>query len=77
MSEFCLITDEENLASELKKRYDGIADRLTLYTPFVPGERDEWWKKLAVFFERLRLIWLETNDILQIVINASASSCSK
>jgi probable F420-dependent oxidoreductase len=47
LNEFCLVTEEDKLASELKKRYDGIADRLTLYTPFVPGERDEWWKSLA------------------------------
>ena len=51
LSEFCLVTDEENLASELKKRYDGVADRLTLYSPFVPGERDEWWKRLANYFQ--------------------------
>jgi probable F420-dependent oxidoreductase len=47
LAEFCLITKQETLASDLKKRYDGIADRLTLYTPFVPGERDEWWRGLA------------------------------
>ncbi len=47
LGEFCLVTDEKNLASELKKRYEGIADRLTLYTPFVPGEKDEWWRELT------------------------------
>ena len=47
LSEFCLVTEEEKLADELKKRYEGIADRLTLYIPFVPGERDEWWRRLA------------------------------
>jgi alkanesulfonate monooxygenase SsuD/methylene tetrahydromethanopterin reductase-like flavin-dependent oxidoreductase (luciferase family) len=47
LGEFCLVTEESKLADELKKRYEGIADRLTLYTPFVPGERDEWWKRLA------------------------------
>jgi len=47
LNEFCLVTDENGLADALKKRYDGIADRLTLYTPFVPGEKDEWWRKLA------------------------------
>jgi hypothetical protein len=47
LSEFCLVTDEGKLADELKKRYEGIADRLTLYTPFVPGEKDEWWRALA------------------------------
>ncbi|NWG35507.1 MAG: TIGR03617 family F420-dependent LLM class oxidoreductase [Chloroflexi bacterium] len=47
LSEFCLVTEESRLTDELKKRYDGLADRLTLYTPFVPGEKDEWWKALA------------------------------
>jgi probable F420-dependent oxidoreductase len=47
LGEFCLITKGENLANDLKKRYAGIADRLTIYTPFVPGEKDEWWRKLA------------------------------
>jgi probable F420-dependent oxidoreductase len=50
LSEFAVVTEENKLADELKKRYDGIADRLTLYTPFVPGERDEWWKNLAKEF---------------------------
>ncbi|NOH01570.1 MAG: TIGR03617 family F420-dependent LLM class oxidoreductase [Chloroflexi bacterium] len=47
LEEFCLMTTQENLASDLKKRFGGIADRITLYTPFVPGEKDEWWRKLA------------------------------
>lgn len=51
LDEFCLVTDEENLASELKKRYEGVADRLTLYSPFVPGEKDEWWRKLTNEFK--------------------------
>jgi probable F420-dependent oxidoreductase len=47
LNEFAVVTEEDKLASALKKRYDGIADRLTLYTPFVPGERDEWWEKIT------------------------------
>jgi probable F420-dependent oxidoreductase len=47
LNEFCLVTEESKLADELKKRYNGIADRLTIYTPFVPGEKDEWWRGLA------------------------------
>ena len=47
LAEFCLVTDESNLAAALRSRYDGIADRLALYTPFVPGEKDEWWGRLA------------------------------
>ena len=52
LSEFCLVTEENMLADEMKNRYEGIANRLTLYTPFVPGEREEWWKKLAGEFGR-------------------------
>lgn len=47
LEEFCLMTTQENLAGDLKKRYEGIADRITLYTPFVPGEKDAWWQSLA------------------------------
>ena len=50
LNEFCLMTTQENLAEDLKKRYAGIADRITLYTPFVPGEKDDWWRGLANAF---------------------------
>jgi alkanesulfonate monooxygenase SsuD/methylene tetrahydromethanopterin reductase-like flavin-dependent oxidoreductase (luciferase family) len=46
LREFAVVAKEDKLADELKKRYQGIADRLTLYTPFVPGEKDEWWEKI-------------------------------
>ncbi len=52
LSEFCLVTDDAKLADKLKKRYDGIADRLALYIPFVPGEKDEWWRRLADNFNK-------------------------
>jgi probable F420-dependent oxidoreductase len=58
LNEFCLVTTQENLVNDLKKRYDGpstgsgqrIADRLTLYTPFVPKEKDDWWRALTGAF---------------------------
>jgi probable F420-dependent oxidoreductase len=58
LNEFCLVTEENKLADELKKRYDGpstgsgqrIADRLTLYTVFVSEKKDEWWRKLVSKF---------------------------
>jgi probable F420-dependent oxidoreductase len=46
LNEFCLMTHEAGFGQALKDRYKGIADRLTIYHPFVPGERDERWKKL-------------------------------
>ncbi|MDQ2691161.1 MAG: LLM class flavin-dependent oxidoreductase, partial [Chloroflexota bacterium] len=53
LSEFCLVTEEDKLAEGLKQRYAGIADRLSVYTPFVPGEKDEWWGALARNFNQL------------------------
>jgi probable F420-dependent oxidoreductase len=50
LNEFCLRTSNEKLVVDLKSRYAGLADRLTLYTPFVPGERDAWWQSLAQAF---------------------------
>ena len=47
---FCLVTDETSLPTELKKRYTGIADRISLYIPFVPAERDEFWRKMTRAF---------------------------
>jgi probable F420-dependent oxidoreductase len=44
---FCLVTEAESLPEKLKERYAGLADRLTLYTPFTPGEKDEFWKRLV------------------------------
>src|SRR5215218_3774085 len=50
-----LITDEmlrtfaveaapEGVGPALKERYEGLIDRVALYVPFVPGERDEFWQ---------------------------------
>jgi hypothetical protein len=47
LNEFCLVTDDENLVLALKDKYSRIADRLAVYNPFIPGDRDEFWKKLA------------------------------
>jgi len=50
LNEFCVITTQENLAKDLKARFEGIADRITLYTPFIPKEKDDWWKALVKEF---------------------------
>jgi probable F420-dependent oxidoreductase len=43
---FATIAPQEELPEALKKRYTGLADRLTLYLPFIPGERDSLWQAL-------------------------------
>lgn len=43
---FATVAAPEDLAAALKERYTGLADRLALYTPFIPGQRDAFWKAL-------------------------------
>ena len=45
---FAVVARPEELAGALRQRYHGLADRLTLYLPFRPGERDSFWKDLAI-----------------------------
>ncbi|MFN3742505.1 MAG: TIGR03617 family F420-dependent LLM class oxidoreductase [Anaerolineales bacterium] len=46
LQEFCLVASPADLPAALRERYQGLADRLTLYTPFIPGEKDRFWKSL-------------------------------
>jgi len=62
LDEFCLVTDEAHAAAGLKERYGGVADRLTLYTAFVPGEKDAFWKSLRSQFTQERD--LDPNELL-------------
>jgi len=42
---FATVVDASELTAALSERYGGVADRLALYLPFIPGERDAFWKK--------------------------------
>jgi probable F420-dependent oxidoreductase len=39
-----VVATPDELATQLKERYAGLADRLGLYLPFLPGERDAFWR---------------------------------
>ena len=41
---FAVEATPEELGRVLRERYDGLADRVALYAPFGPGERDEFWR---------------------------------
>jgi probable F420-dependent oxidoreductase len=47
LGQFCLVTEEGALSAGLQKRYQGIADRLALYSAFEPGRGSRDWRKLA------------------------------
>lgn len=46
LHECAVVSTPANLPMALKERYTGLLDRLGLYIPFVPGERDEFWRNL-------------------------------
>jgi probable F420-dependent oxidoreductase len=43
---FAVLAPSSELPARLLERYRGVADRLGLYLPFVPGERNAWWGDL-------------------------------
>ena len=53
LSSFAVISSRDTLASTLLDRYRGLANRINLYRPFIPGEDDKFWKLLLRDFERL------------------------
>jgi len=46
LAEFAVIASPVNLPAALHERYQGLVDRLGVYIPFKPGERDDFWKAL-------------------------------
>lgn len=44
---FAVVADEKHLAEKLRQRYAALAQRLALYLPFVPGQRDAFWRDLV------------------------------
>jgi probable F420-dependent oxidoreductase len=47
---FAVVAPQHELAAALHERYDNLADRLNLYLPFTPGERDTFWRSLVESF---------------------------
>jgi probable F420-dependent oxidoreductase len=47
LAEFAVFGLPNDLPAILQQRYHGLVDRLSLYVPFVPGERDAFWKDLV------------------------------
>jgi probable F420-dependent oxidoreductase len=50
LQEFCVQASPAGLAEAIDHRYASLADRITLYLPFMPGSQDQLWKELAIYF---------------------------
>ena len=47
LSAFAVEATPEEVGPALKDRYEGLIDRVALYIPFVPSEKDEFWQTVA------------------------------
>lgn len=47
LATFAEVGEPDELPGALRERYRGLADRLSLYIPYRPGERDEFWEAMA------------------------------
>ncbi|MBC8496990.1 MAG: TIGR03617 family F420-dependent LLM class oxidoreductase [Chloroflexi bacterium] len=46
LTTFAVVAASEEVPYALRERYEGLADRLGLYIPFIPEERDGFWQRL-------------------------------
>lgn len=49
---FCVSASEADLADAIRARYTGLLDRITLYTPFEPGQDMTKWANLVAAFKK-------------------------
>ena len=47
LAAFAVEAAPDELGPALKERYEGLIDRVALYLPFVPGERDGFWRTVV------------------------------
>ncbi len=44
---FAIEAAPDEVGSALRDRYEGLIDRVALYVPFIPGERDGFWRAVV------------------------------
>jgi probable F420-dependent oxidoreductase len=47
LAAFAVEAAPDKIRGALEERYEGLIDRVALYLPFVPGERDEFWRAVV------------------------------
>ncbi len=45
LATFGVVSDPADLGAAIRERYTGLLDRVSLYVPFIPGERDDFWAR--------------------------------
>jgi probable F420-dependent oxidoreductase len=48
---YAVLAPPDELGAALRARYGAYAQHLTLYSPFMPGERDKFWRRIVEEFK--------------------------
>ena len=51
---FAIEAPPDEAGSALKERYEGLIDRIALYTPFLPGHQDDFWRTTLASVQAVR-----------------------
>ena len=51
---FAIEAPPDEVGSALKERYEGLIDRIALYTPFLPGHQDDFWRTTLASVQAVR-----------------------
>jgi probable F420-dependent oxidoreductase len=43
LAEIAVVARRDKVGELLKRKYEGVLDRISLYMPYVPGPNDDWW----------------------------------
>jgi probable F420-dependent oxidoreductase len=54
LATFAVIAPYDDLAQAVQQRYDGLIDRVTYYTQFIPGADDRFWQDTVQMFKQGR-----------------------
>lgn len=54
LTTLAVVASPDDLPERLIERYQDLADRLMIYQPFVPGDQDEFWKRLTRIMQNSR-----------------------
>ncbi len=47
LTELAVIGRREHIGDLLRRKYDGLLERISLYLPYVPGSDDDWWQDVV------------------------------
>jgi probable F420-dependent oxidoreductase len=52
LKEFAVIGARDQIGDLLKRKYEGVLDRISLYLPYMPGAQDDWWADVVAKVKR-------------------------